>query len=346
MGAHYFGGELEKTKRFQLGELLGRVTRHLLLMTATPHTGKEEDFQLFLTLLDRDRFEGKFREGVHAVDTSGLMRRMVKEDLLTFDGKPLFPSGSPRPSPTSSPTLEHDLYEEVTAYVREEMNRADELDGKRRNTVGFALTVLQRRLASSPEAIYQSLRPPAPSGSNAASRTIAGGTAILPTDADRTGDLDDFDDDELDAEEVEELEEEVVDAATAARTVEELDAEIARAARPDRRSPRGSATRAPTASGPSCAAILEDNALAARRRRRRRASSSSSPSTATRSTTSRRSIAHRCSAGPRRSSGIHGGVRRERAPPDHRRVHARTRTCQVLSPPTPPARASTSSPPT
>ena len=48
MGAHYFGGKLEKTKRFQLGELLGGITRHLLLMTATPHSGKEEDFQLFL----------------------------------------------------------------------------------------------------------------------------------------------------------------------------------------------------------------------------------------------------------------------------------------------------------
>ena len=59
MGAHYFGGKLEKTKRFLLGEMLGRITRHLLLMTATPHSGKEEDFQLFLTLLDRDRFEGK-----------------------------------------------------------------------------------------------------------------------------------------------------------------------------------------------------------------------------------------------------------------------------------------------
>ena len=53
MGAHYFGGKLQKTKRFLLGEILGEITRHLLLMTATPHSGKEEDFQLFLTLLDR-----------------------------------------------------------------------------------------------------------------------------------------------------------------------------------------------------------------------------------------------------------------------------------------------------
>ena len=61
------------------------------LMTATPHNGKEEDFQLFLALLDGDRFEGRFRDGVHQVEVSDLMRRMVKENLLKFDGKPLFP---------------------------------------------------------------------------------------------------------------------------------------------------------------------------------------------------------------------------------------------------------------
>jgi len=28
--------------------MLGSITRHFLLMTATPHNGKEADFQLFL----------------------------------------------------------------------------------------------------------------------------------------------------------------------------------------------------------------------------------------------------------------------------------------------------------
>jgi SNF2 family DNA or RNA helicase len=50
------------------------------------------------------------------------------------------------------------LYQTVTEYVREEFNRAEALENdKRAGTVGFALTILQRRLASSPEAIYQSL---------------------------------------------------------------------------------------------------------------------------------------------------------------------------------------------
>ena len=226
MGAHYFGGKLEKTKRFQLGELLGDVARHLLLMTATPHSGKEEDFQLFLTLLDRDRFEGKYQAKVHAADTSGVMRRMVKEDLLTFDGKPLFPERIAETVPYELTELEQDLYEQVTTYVREGMNRAEKLDGKRRNTVGFALTVLQRRLASSPEAIYRSLERRAARLERRKQEVLAGSAIAEPKAADVIGDIDEFDDDEFSAGEMEEFEEELVDAATAARTVEELDAEL------------------------------------------------------------------------------------------------------------------------
>src|SRR5947209_13061276 len=53
MSASFFGGEVKETKRYKLGRLLAGLCRHFLLLTATPHNGKEEDFQLFLALLDR-----------------------------------------------------------------------------------------------------------------------------------------------------------------------------------------------------------------------------------------------------------------------------------------------------
>jgi len=91
LSATYFGGEVKYTKRYHLGQLLSTLTRHFLLMTATPHNGKEEDFHLFMALLlDGDRFEGRFRDGAHATDVSDL-RRMVTKSLVTFDMKPLFP---------------------------------------------------------------------------------------------------------------------------------------------------------------------------------------------------------------------------------------------------------------
>jgi superfamily II DNA or RNA helicase len=240
MSAHYFGPELHTTKRYQLGQLLGRHTRHLLLMTATPHSGKEEDFQLFMALLDGDRFEGRYRDAVHTVDTEGLMRRMVKEELLTFDGRPLFPERRAYTVPYPLSDAEQELYDAVTQYVREEMNRADRLkqegDTRRSVTVGFALTVLQRRLASSPEAILRSLerRRRRLERRRREMSTAAGESPIEQSLRERLAnllgrdlpeDLDDIDD--LTSGEAEQLETEVADAATAARTVAELDYEIA-----------------------------------------------------------------------------------------------------------------------
>jgi SNF2 family DNA or RNA helicase len=233
MSATFFGGEVKYTKRYRLGQILSSLTRHFLLMTATPHNGKEEDFQLFMALLDGDRFEGRFRDGVHASDVSDLMRRMVKENLLKFDGTPLFPERIAYTVPYKLSAAEAHLYKEVTDYVREEFNRADALQNdKRAGTVGFALTILQRRLASSPEAIFQSLRRRR-ERLESRQRELellhrAGQTAaVLPSsvpalDADDVDELEEAPDSEVEA-----VEQEVLDQATAARSIAELKAEIA-----------------------------------------------------------------------------------------------------------------------
>lgn len=70
MSAHFYGVEVKETKRYRLGRLLGAIARHYLLMTATPHSGKAEDFQLFMALLDQDRFEGKVEVRLEIAATS------------------------------------------------------------------------------------------------------------------------------------------------------------------------------------------------------------------------------------------------------------------------------------
>jgi superfamily II DNA or RNA helicase len=232
LSASFFAGEIRYTRRYRLAQLLGATARHLLLLTATPHNGKEEDFQLFLALLDADRFEGRFRDGVHTADVSDLMRRLTKEQLLTFEGTPLFPERIATTVPYVLSAEEHALYEQVSNYVRAEFNRADSLESGRKGTVGFALTSLQRRLASSPEAIFQSLRRRRERLEDrlADARQLRHG---LEARLDLLGSLprlhaDDLDDleDAPDAEH-ETIEEQLIDQATAARTVRELEAEIA-----------------------------------------------------------------------------------------------------------------------
>jgi SNF2 family DNA or RNA helicase len=231
MSATFFGGEVKYTKRYKLGQLLSGLTRHLLLLTATPHNGKEADFQLFLALLDGDRFEGRFRDGVHQIDVSDLMRRMVKERLLKFDGRPLFPERIAYTVPYKLSDAEAQLYKEVTDYVRDEFNRAEALQNdKRAGTVGFALTILQRRLASSPSAIFHSLRrrrERLQKQLRELELLRRGGAVIALLPSSTVLDAEDLEDlDEAPENEVEEAEEKVLDQATAASTIQELQAEI------------------------------------------------------------------------------------------------------------------------
>ena len=222
MSATIWGGEVKYTKRFQLGKLLSNITKNFLLLTATPHNGKDEDFHLFLSLVDPDRFEGIHNTSEQTIDVSDVMRRLTKEELLKFDGTPLFPERIAYTVNYSLSPQEAQLYQAVTDYVQEEFNRADNLNNERKTTVGFALTILQRRLASSPEAIYQSLRRRRERLEHRLAEEKMGKRAADYTDA--AYDIDD--DDDLTPDEQEAVEEKVVDHASAAATIAELEIEI------------------------------------------------------------------------------------------------------------------------
>ena len=230
MSATWFGGEVKYTKRYRIGQLLGRLCRNFLLMTATPHNGKEADFQLFMALLDGDRFEGRFRDGVHYADTKDLMRRLTKEELLRFDARPLFPERRAYTAKYELSLEEAALYAAVTEYVSTEMNRVArfaESDGRKVNTVGFALQILQRRLASSPAAIYRSLKrrrerleaelEEARLGTKGRRSRLAGPSV----DEDLWHDVEEYGQDEVEA-----FEERIATGSTASETTEQLQLEI------------------------------------------------------------------------------------------------------------------------
>src|SRR5439155_7845065 len=143
---------------------------------------------------------------------------------VKFDGTPLFPERRAYTVNYTLSDIEAALYEAVTSYVQTEMGKADLLEGPRKGSVGFALTALQRRLASSPEAIYQSLKRRKERLQNRLRDEklgIRGRYALAETLADAPED-----DDDLNADEQENLEEQLIDEATTAKTVAELEAEI------------------------------------------------------------------------------------------------------------------------
>ena len=145
---------------------------------------------------------------------------MMKEELRTFDGRLLLPERKAYTVDYALSSKERELYDDVTEYIRTEYDRAHRLQGGRRTSVGFALTILQRRLASSSEAIYQSLK----TRRETLETRVEAWQALL----------DDLQDVLVDHDEVEdlrasdrELQEDVVTrSATAAQTPQELQIEI------------------------------------------------------------------------------------------------------------------------
>ena len=202
MSASYFGGDVKYTKRYQLGQLLGQASRHLLLMSATPHNGKEEDFQLFMALLDGDRFEGRFRDGVHYADTADMMRRLTKEELLRFDGRPLFPERRAYTVKYELSPMEAELYSAVTEYVRTEMNRVQR----------FADQSLKRRRERLENQLAE------------ARLARRGGRTDFSVVNVREDDLRDIE--EYGQDEVDEIEDLISTGATTAETIEQLEIEV------------------------------------------------------------------------------------------------------------------------
>ncbi|MGB9627708.1 MAG: helicase-related protein, partial [Thermodesulfobacteriota bacterium] len=155
LSAYKYGQKIKKTERYNFGELLSPLTSYLLFLTATPHRGDPENFRLLLDLLEPGFFAdiSMLTESIENKDNPLFLRRL-KEDLKDFDGAPIFP---PRTVETVKYYLSEDenrLYNEVTEYVEKHFNKA--LEKEKRN-VTFALTILQRRLASSVRAIRKSL---------------------------------------------------------------------------------------------------------------------------------------------------------------------------------------------
>jgi len=155
MAAYRYGNKVNKTQRYELGEFLRDHTDHFLFLTATPHKGDPDNFALLLQLLDQDLYvNGQILAEASAQGENRIMIRRLKEDMKKFDGSPCFPPRHVQTLPYKLSRDELVLYDAVTEYVQQNFQRAEAAENR---NVGLALTVLQRRLASSVAAIRLSL---------------------------------------------------------------------------------------------------------------------------------------------------------------------------------------------
>ncbi|MBW9223271.1 DUF3883 domain-containing protein [Methanothermococcus sp. SCGC AD-155-E23] len=158
MSAYIYGKKKKETGRYKLGKVLSKNSNHLLFLTATPHKGDPENFKLLMDLL----VPGFFPDYESLINflrdrDSSLFIRRLKEDLRDFDGRPLFTKRYPITVKFTLEGKEWRLYSDLTYYVYNIYRRIGEEYPRRRN-IAFALTILQRRMASSTYALLQSLK--------------------------------------------------------------------------------------------------------------------------------------------------------------------------------------------
>ena len=151
--AHHVAGSSEDVARYQLGRLLAEATPRLLLLSATPHSGKSDAFARLLALLDDAFLHGR---PIDRASVGPLVVRTEKRHATDNDGRPLF---RPRTTilstvPYGGRTVERSLYEAVTDYVRHGYRRAQ---AEHRPAVGFLVLLMQRLVSSSTAAILAAL---------------------------------------------------------------------------------------------------------------------------------------------------------------------------------------------
>ncbi|ALJ12293.1 DEAD/DEAH box helicase [Sphingopyxis macrogoltabida] len=153
--AHRMGGSTDQVARYKLGAALAEAAPYLLLLSATPHQGKTDQFHRLMQLLDRDTFPDE--SSVSSERVRPFVVRTEKRVAIDAEGKPLFKPRMTRLHPVAwqdRHTSQQKLYEAVTGYVRHGYNQA--MAAKQRH-IGFLMILMQRLVTSSTAAIRATL---------------------------------------------------------------------------------------------------------------------------------------------------------------------------------------------
>lgn len=153
--SHKVAGTSDDVARFELAKGVAGSAPHLLLLSATPHSGKSDAFRRLLSLLDPQSFPNGVSLTREAV--SPFVIRTEKRTATDADGKPLF---SPRTTRLITVpfrerhALQQRLYEDVSEYVIEGYNQAQRSGAKGSRLL---LILIQRLMSSSTRAILNFL---------------------------------------------------------------------------------------------------------------------------------------------------------------------------------------------
>ena len=144
----------KRSGRYRAAEQVSEKAHRLMCLTATPHSGRNSSLWGLLRLVDRDAYGEVCPAGLIELNPQHY-RKVFKEEMVDMAGNNLFKPRHPHTVAYSLSGPELDLYEAVTRFVSTELARIR--GGATPGVAGFALTTMQRRLASSVRAIKRTL---------------------------------------------------------------------------------------------------------------------------------------------------------------------------------------------
>ncbi|MDN3568618.1 helicase-related protein [Paeniroseomonas aquatica] len=153
--AHRMGGSTDQVARYKLGAALAEAAPYLLLLSATPHQGKTDQFHRLMQLIDRESFPNE--SSVTSDRVHPFVVRTEKRAAIDAEGKPLFKPRMTRLHPVAwqeRHAAQKELYEAVTDYVRHGYNQAQ---AAKQRHIGFLMILMQRLVTSSTAAIRATL---------------------------------------------------------------------------------------------------------------------------------------------------------------------------------------------
>ena len=153
--AHRMGGSTDQVARYKLGAALAEAAPHILLLSATPHQGKTDQFLRLMQLLDWDSFPDE--SSVSSDRVLPFVVRTEKRAAIDAEGNPLFRPRKTRLHPVAwqeRHSAQQSLYEAVTAYVRDGYGKAI---AAKQSHIGFMMILMQRLVTSSTAAIRTTL---------------------------------------------------------------------------------------------------------------------------------------------------------------------------------------------
>lgn len=153
--AHRVAGQTSDVARHKLGLMLSQASPHLLLLTATPHSGKTEPFLRLMRLLDEEAFPNT--KAIVKEQVAPYLIRTEKRQAVDNEGNTLFRNRHTQVMEVEwkpQHDLQKELYEQVTEYVRNGYNKAIR---ERKNYIGFLMILFQRLVSSSTTAIIDAM---------------------------------------------------------------------------------------------------------------------------------------------------------------------------------------------